>query len=838
MIDGGSADVVHDTIVPSGGPLYLKVRRVGNRWTFSQSHDAEAWRSTSFERALHVTAVGPYIGNGGHTPAFQGRIDYFREITDRTPPVISEIGSRPVSRQAQVTWTTDEPSTSAVEYREGAGEWRTASLSELQTRHSVVADGLGCETTYSLRVRSADVLGNSTTSATTSFTTTPCTATGGPDVDVWNGSTQTFGQVGVPQTWVNVTGNVSDPDGVQTLQARINGSGWETLGFTPDGWRVARPGDFNYEVNISELVPGDNFVELRATDGGGRTTTRKVTVDWQGLGAGAAAPADGPVLVIAARPSDEARNFAGVIDRAKAAGRRVYVVLFTNGESSEVSQSADYCNAPADAVRHAGYGLMRDREARDSLSVLGLTWSANLGQTEVIYLGYPGRRVMDVASSDMGAVTNVQTGIQRTYAEDFDSDVTTCDGDFRYLLDGTHSPFTAQALRADLDALLAMTDPSDIYTHATFDGHGDHSEVGRQVRAAVRRADAPVRLHAALQHPEGEGNCQAVSAERWPNPALGLDGNPFARFAPALDLTAPPANPCDQTDHSTSWGPMGPPNEQVEVPASMQVADEAANKKWQAIAAHSSLIDCSTPGNYHVSCGYMRAFVKRHEQFWRYDYGTRRLWPRSFAAQWTSNASIAQNAQVLEGQWRYEGNGVRPLTTGFDRALIVGDTDWTDYDVRMPFTLHSFNPTTGQGAAVGIGLGWQGHNAWSQPRHGHPSGGLCLYARNGSDGAPTVLQIGYSPGPVDDTTLALEDASLAVGVPYVMRFRQQDGFEPGKSRYSCKVWRADQSEPAEWDLQTDIMDWPGIPGQRPGSTVLLAHEVDATFGNTTFTPLP
>jgi hypothetical protein len=91
---------------------------------------------------------------------------------------------------------------------------------------------------------------------------------------------------------------------------------------------------------------------------------------------------------------------------------------------------------------------------------------------------------------------------------------------------------------------------------------------------------------------------------------------------------------------------------------------------------------------------------------------------------------------------------------------------------------------------------------------------------------------------VDDMTLVAEDYSLAIGVPYVMRFRQQDGFQAGKTRYSCKVWRADQAEPSDWTIQADIPDWPGTTGQRPGSTVLLAHEADATFGNTTFTPLP
>jgi LmbE family N-acetylglucosaminyl deacetylase len=46
----------------------------------------------------------------------------------------------------------------------------------------------------------------------------------------------------------------------------------------------------------------------------------------------AARDAAGPVLVIVAHPDDEALGAAGVIARARAAGRRVYVAVVTNGE--------------------------------------------------------------------------------------------------------------------------------------------------------------------------------------------------------------------------------------------------------------------------------------------------------------------------------------------------------------------------------------------------------------------------------------------------------------------------------------------------------------------------
>jgi LmbE family N-acetylglucosaminyl deacetylase len=512
------------------------------------------------------------------------------------------------------------------------------------------------------------------------------------------------------------------------------------------------------------------------------------------------------------------------------------VALVTNGDGARVETAAGQCNAPGpEEQRAAGYGLMRGAETQAGMQALGLTWTPNLATTEVIFLGYPGMRISDIAVSDTPMTTDL-TGLHRTYANDFDGNEATCDGDFRQLLSGTHSQLTAAALAADLDDLLELTAPTDVYTHASFDGHPDHAEIYRQMAAAMRRTDTSARVHTTIMHPQGDTFCMGLSSARWPNPPL-LNNDPFARFTPTIDFTAPPANPCDANDPTTSWGPFGPPNELVEVPAAMQATSETDNLKWQAIDKYSSQIDCTNPDEYHVNCGYMRGFVKKREFFWKYEHGQKRIWPQDYTAEWTSNESIPHNAQILEGEWRYENGGVRPVSTGFDRALLIGDRGWTDYEVTLPMTIHSFDASSSD-AGIGIGLGWQGHTAWGQPRVGHPTGGLCLYGRARPEPTPYRLTIGYSPGPTDDTTMAAGEMTLAPGVQYYMRFRQQGaGAGAGLTRYSCKVWRADQAEPAQWTLSADIPDWPGTTGQRSGSSVLLAHEGDATFGDVTVSPV-
>ena len=102
------------------------------------------------------------------------------------------------------------------------------------------------------------------------------------------------------------------------------------------------------------------------------------------------------------------------------------------------------------------------------------------------------------------------------------------------------------------------------------------------------------------------------SAYEWPNPAQDEVATPFERFTPHLDFTAPPV------DSGASWGPLGPPDEQVEVPLAMQDPDPTRNLKLQTIARYVSELDRRSKGgeSYHPSCGYLRAFVKRTEFFW------------------------------------------------------------------------------------------------------------------------------------------------------------------------------------------------------------------------------
>jgi hypothetical protein len=92
---------------------------------------------------------------------------------DTTPPVIGSIGSSNITTSgATISWTTDEPSTTQVDYGLTTAYGSTTSLDPtLQTSHTQSLSGLAPGTVYHYRVSSLDAAGNQATSGDRTFTT-------------------------------------------------------------------------------------------------------------------------------------------------------------------------------------------------------------------------------------------------------------------------------------------------------------------------------------------------------------------------------------------------------------------------------------------------------------------------------------------------------------------------------------------------------------------------------------------------------------------------------------------------------------------------------------------
>ncbi|MDJ0768692.1 MAG: InlB B-repeat-containing protein [Ilumatobacter sp.] len=219
------------------------------------------------------------------------------------------------------------------------------------------------------------------------------------------------------------------------------------------------------------------------------------------------------------------------------------------------------------------------------------------------------------------------------------------------------------------------------------------------------------------------------------------------------------------------------------------------------------------------------------------DY-TDNVWPSTYSIDWSSAATIGEVAQVTDGEWAIEGGGLRTQDPDYDRLVAIGDTGWTDYEIEVPITVHAIDPegfqnwTSGSAAAIGLLMRWNGHTdnpvAGMQPKTGWlpygaigwywwtspTSGSLRLEGNNGS-------LIGYDGG-----------FPLSVGGTYVYKMRVESISGVG-GRYSLKVWPQGSPEPSGWSL----VGQQGASDPQNGSLLLLAHHIDATFGDVTITPL-
>ena len=290
--DAGQPTIHTNAVVPSASSLWLRLERSGDQWSVSTSLNGVSWVGRAgFSAALTATGAGVWAGNatGGTSPAFTALVDYVADTDapvipedptgppsdDTDPPQISGLQSTAGPSSATVGWTTDEPATSLLQYGTTPALGSTVGSPTLTTSHALTITGLSASTTYYVTVSSSDAAGN-VASATTTFTTDA--STGAPVIDVWYGPTQEVGFVGLAQPRINLVGNASGVNPITSLSYTLNGSAPRGLAMGPNDRRLVRPGDFNIDLLVSELVAGPNTVVITAVDTTGTSSTAVVTV--------------------------------------------------------------------------------------------------------------------------------------------------------------------------------------------------------------------------------------------------------------------------------------------------------------------------------------------------------------------------------------------------------------------------------------------------------------------------------------------------------------------------------------------------------------------------------
>lgn len=172
------------------------------------------------------------------------------ELSNRTEDIVTAVG-------ATISWTSDEPATSQIEYGLTNSYGNFSSLnSTLDTSHSVSLTGLSPVTTYHYRVRSRDSVGNLGTSGDNTFTTIPDTLD--PNVSITNpdASETTYGTLIFSAT-------ASDNVGVTRVEFFLNGQ------------KIAEDTTSPYQLfwNTGSAENGTHTLTTRAYDAAGNSTT-------------------------------------------------------------------------------------------------------------------------------------------------------------------------------------------------------------------------------------------------------------------------------------------------------------------------------------------------------------------------------------------------------------------------------------------------------------------------------------------------------------------------------------------------------------------------------------
>jgi arylsulfatase A-like enzyme len=183
----------------------------------------------------------------------------FYVVPDVTPPTISNVAASGITLQsATITWTTNEPADSQVEYGPSAVYGSSTPVnSAVVTSHSVTLTGLAPNSLYHYRVLSKDPSGNAGSSGDFTFTTLPDQTA--PTVSV----TAPAAGATVSGT-VTISATASDNVGVTGVQFKLDGA--------PLGAEITTaPYDFSWDTTA--VADGAHTLEAVARDAAGNVGT-------------------------------------------------------------------------------------------------------------------------------------------------------------------------------------------------------------------------------------------------------------------------------------------------------------------------------------------------------------------------------------------------------------------------------------------------------------------------------------------------------------------------------------------------------------------------------------
>jgi LmbE family N-acetylglucosaminyl deacetylase len=221
------------------------------------------------------------------------------------------------------------------------------------------------------------------------------------------------------------------------------------------------------------------------------------------------------LVVVAPHPDDEALAAAGLIQRVRAAGGWVRVVVMTSGDGFSAGVEAALHVRRPRKVDYRTYGSVRERETIAAMRQLGL----DRGHLE--FLGFPDGGLCLIAARDV-------TAGSRAVASPTTGRVSPPSSE--QVIRG--AVYRGRDLRRELEAILVASQPTVLAIPAQDDRHPDHCATAIFANEAV---DAVTREHRLarprlLQY--------LVHADRWP----AVDESPDSPLSSPTTAAAPEQN--------------------------------------------------------------------------------------------------------------------------------------------------------------------------------------------------------------------------------------------------------------------------------------------------------
>ncbi len=211
------------------------------------------------------------IGAAGKDASFgYGRINAQRALAvsnDTSPPTIANQSSTVISSySASVQWTTNENSTSQLEYGLSSAYGSLSALDgSLAKSHSQTLSGLAADTVYHFRVLSKDAAGNEAASGDMTFTTLPKTPDTVKPVIAVTSPSDNASVSGI----FTLSGTASDNEALSKVEIAIDGGAASAASGTSD---------WSYSINSLALTNGAHSLSASAEDSSGNRSSVSVQI--------------------------------------------------------------------------------------------------------------------------------------------------------------------------------------------------------------------------------------------------------------------------------------------------------------------------------------------------------------------------------------------------------------------------------------------------------------------------------------------------------------------------------------------------------------------------------